>query len=190
MVSVGLMMGGTSVALLVATSSGAQAASTRDARPPAVALDASSVCAKVSPKAVSAIVGHPVPKPATTTGTIQSSPASFGVSAKVTLCRYGAEKSVADISKVVELEFEITSKPYTVSQERHLLLAAASATLKIKVVPYGGLGFPAFYFTDSDGGVSAEGITGVDGTRLFGATVNDQISQSKLAALVVLAEKL
>jgi len=40
-------------------------------------------------------------------------------------------------------------------------------------------------------GISAEGIEGVDGTKIFGASVETKtLSKSKLAALAKLAEKL
>jgi hypothetical protein len=72
-----------------------------------------------------------------------------------------------------------------------VIAKAATASMKIKFIPYSGLGVPAFYFSMTAAGISAEGIEGVAGTKLFGASVETKtLSKSKLASLAKLAEKL
>lgn len=150
----------------------------------------SSLCSRVSAASIAAIVGHSVPAPVANTVHQAATAKNFGISGVLTLCTYGAETSVAAISKVVVLEYEVTSKPITISEIQQKL-KQTSPTSKLTLTPYSGLGVPAFYFVDANPTFSVEGMEGVAGTKSFGATVfAKNLSKSKLAALTKLAEKL
>jgi hypothetical protein len=151
----------------------------------------SSLCSKVSAASVAAIVGHSVPAPTANTFNQPATKKTYGVSGVLTLCRFGADTSPAALTKVVVLELDVTSKPITLSEVELATAKTSTASSKIKITPYSGLGVPAFYFTDASASVTGQGIEGVVGTRNFTATVfTKNLSKSKLSALAKLAEKL
>ncbi|HEY5302959.1 MAG TPA: hypothetical protein VIJ86_02755 [Acidimicrobiales bacterium] len=158
----------------------------REARPLA-----SSLCSKVSPASVAAIVGHSVPAPIANTIHQPATEKNFGVSGVLTLCSFGTETSLAALPKIVVLEIEVTSKPITMSEVEQELAKTSTASSTIKITPYSGLGDSAFYFTDTSASVTGQGMEVVAGTKSFAATVfAKNVSKSKLAALAKLAEKL
>ena len=150
----------------------------------------SSICSKVSAASVSAIAGFAVPAATTTTRNLAATAANYGISAVVTTCTFGAQATVAELTKDVSLVFEVTSKPITTREIRQSLAKSASASLKITVTPYSGLGVSAVDVTTTGAGVRGEGITAVVGTKVYSATVFTSLSLSKLASLVKLAETL
>jgi hypothetical protein len=192
-----LLLGVAGVSVLVTVPLVAQAASrlrvTTEGRQ-AVARSArplpSSICATVSAASVSTIVGFAVPAPTTATRNLAATPANYGISAVVTTCTFGAQATVADLTKDVSLVFEVTSKPITTREIKQSLAKTASASLKIAVTSYSGLGVPAVYEITTGGGIRGEGITALVGTKVFSANVFSTLSMSKLASLVKLAEKL
>lgn len=149
-----------------------------------------SVCSKVSAGSVSAIVGYTVPAATASTREIKAIPANGGVSAVVTTCTFGPQSSLAALLKDVTLETEVTSKPLTAAEVKQDLAKAATGSLKITVSSYSGLGVPALYFTESGSGITGAGISGIAGTTIFGASVEQTLPMSKLAALAKLAKKL
>jgi hypothetical protein len=151
---------------------------------------ASSVCSKVSAASVSAIVGRSVPAPTTDTRTLPPTKENFGISAVVTTCTYGTSSSLAALVKDVTLQIEVTSKPITIAEIKQTLLKLSTASLKITLNSYSGLGVPALYFTTTGAGIKGQGISGVDGTRIYGASVEQPLSESKLASLAKLAKNL
>jgi hypothetical protein len=154
-------------------------------------LLSSSICSKVSPASVSALVGYSVPAGTPDIRKLKATKQNFGISAVVTTCTFGSQASMAALLKDVTLSSEVTSKPLTTSEMQQEVAKASGATFKFKFTPYSGLGVPAFYFSMTAAGISAEGIEGVDGTKSFGASVETKtLSKSKLAALAKLAEKL
>ena len=197
-----LLLGVAGAACLFAAPAVTQAASRPGVTPQgrqAVARTArplpSSICSKVSPASVSAIVGYSVPAATLSTSTLKATKQNSGISAVVTTCTFGAQTSMAALLKDVTLTFEVTSKPMTTSEMQHamqpVIAKAATASMKIKFIPYSGLGVPAFYFSLTAAGITGQGIYGVGGTRWFGASVETKtLSKSKLAALAKLAEKL
>ncbi len=57
--------------------------------------------------------------------------------------------------------------------------------------PYSGLGGTAYYFTYSEAGINAQGLSVFNGTHGFGAAVeSNKLSQAKLAQLTKLASAL
>jgi hypothetical protein len=159
---------------------------TRTARPLS-----SSICSKVSPASVSAIVGYSVPAATPFIRNLKATKQNFGISAVETTCTFGAQTSMAALLKDVTLSFEVTSRPLTTSEIQQAIAKASGATLKFKFTPYSGLGVPAFYFSLTAAGITGQGIEGVVGTRSFGASVETKtLSKSKLASLAKLAEKL
>ena len=59
------------------------------------------------------------------------------------------------------------------------------------LTPYSGLGGTAYYFTFSEAGINAQGLSVFNGTHGFGAAVeNNKLSQAKLAQLTKLAASL
>lgn len=150
----------------------------------------SSVCSAVSAASVSAIVGYSVPAGTPGTYKIAASKTNDEISGVVTSCTFGAETNLAALEKDVTLEVEVTSKSMT-SSEMQKAIALADKTSGIKITPYSGLGVPGFYFSLTDGGITGQGITGVVGTRSFGASLETKtLSMSKLATLAKLADKL
>jgi hypothetical protein len=152
--------------------------------------DASSVCSKISPSAVSAIVGYAVPAATGAVTDLKATKANDGISAVLTTCSFGAQTSLAALKRNVTLDLEVTSRPITTREVQQELAKTASASLKISVSPYPGLGVPGVYFTEVGGGISAEGISGFVGTKVFGASVFEALSRSKLASLAKLAARL
>ncbi len=150
----------------------------------------SSICSKVSPASVSALIGYSVPAATVDIRKLKATKQSYGISAVLTTCTFGAQTSLAALTKDVTLTLEVTSRPFTTSEFRQALSKVATATLKVKVAPYSGLGVPALYITTRGGGISGEGIYGIAGTRVFGATVFKPLSKSKLASLAKLAQSL
>jgi len=199
------LVGIAGVSLLAAVPVVAQAASRSRATSEARQVSArtatpvsSSICSKVSAAAVSAIVGYTVP--AATAMTIHAKPTAqnFGVSGLTTLCSFGTTPRpgstqtaiLAALKKDVSLTMEITSRPLTAQEVKTALAKVTSATLHATVTAYSGLGVPALYFTESGGGLNAEGIVGLSGTKYFGASVEMPLSKSKLVALAKLAQTL
>jgi hypothetical protein len=193
-----LLVGIVGASGLFAAPAGTQAASRLGVTPQgrqAVARTAtllsSSVCSKVSPALVSAIVGYSVPAATPFTQTLKATKQNFGISAVVTTCTFGAQTNMAALLKDVTLSSEVTSKALTTSEMQQEIAKTSGATFKFKFATYSGLGVPAFYFSMTAAGISAEGIEGVAGTKLFGASVETKtLSKSKLASLAKLAEKL
>jgi hypothetical protein len=164
----------------------ALATTSRETRP-----HLSSICRRVSAASVAAIVGHSVPAP--TAGVFPQSPTkkNLGISGVLTICTYGTETSATAISQTVALELDVTSKPITLSEVERKLAQTSTASSKITMTPYSGLGAPAFYFTDIASSLTAQGMEVVDGTRSIAATVfTTRLSKTKFAALTKLAEKL
>ena len=63
--------------------------------------------------------------------------------------------------------------------------------LKVKMTPYSGLGMTAFYYTFSQDGITAQGLAGINGTKVYSAGVYTKVpAEPKLASLVRLAEKI
>lgn len=181
--SLALLVGVAAASVLLAAPVVAQAASRSRAA-------SSSICSKVSASAVSSIVGYRVP--AATASTVDAKPtaANFGISGVTTICTFGAETSLAALKKDVSLTLEITSRALTPQEIKTQLARLKSATLKITVASYTGLGVPGMYFTETGGGITGEGIVGFSGTTYFGASVETTLSESKLASLAKLARSL
>jgi hypothetical protein len=168
---------------------------------PAVAQAAStttSVCNNVSAAAVSSIIGYVVPPGTLYTLHLKATPANFQTSAVETTCTYGAQTSIAALTKDVTLSFEVLSKPLTASEIQQSLAKLSTLSLKIKITAYSGLGVPGWYFTETStskvpGVPNAEGLSGsiAGGAQEFGVSVETQsLPLAKLAALAKLAEKL
>ena len=156
---------------------------------PRPALSAAATCSNVSAASVSAVVGFAVPAPTAYTDNLPATKQNYEISAVVTSCTYGSQTTLAKLGKTVGLSYEVTSRPLTAAELKKGL--AQAQKIKMKLVPYSGLGMPAFYFTFTEGGVTAQGITGMAGTKEYGAFVYSKaVSKSELAALVRLAEKL
>jgi hypothetical protein len=152
---------------------------------------ASSICSKVPASEVAAIVGYSVPAGQVDTITLPATKTNFEISTKSTSCIYGNETSLATLPKLVTLTIETTSKTLTSSEIKQSLAKAASAGVKMTIKPYSGLGGTAYYFTFSEAGINAQGLSVFDGTHGFGAAVDtNKLSQAKLAALTKLAGSL
>ncbi len=152
-------------------------------------LSAAATCRQVSAASVSAIVGFSVPAATALADNLKPTKQNDGISAVVTSCTYGAETSVAALAKTVGLSYEVTSRPLTAADLKKGISEAEK--LKINFVPYSGLGLSAFYYTFTEGGVLAQGMTGLNGKKEYGAFVfTKSVSTAKLAGLVRLAEKL
>ncbi|HTW08322.1 MAG TPA: hypothetical protein VME46_12475 [Acidimicrobiales bacterium] len=153
------------------------------------ALSAAATCSKVSAASVSAIVGFSVPAPAADTYNLKPTKQNYEISAVVTSCTYGSQTNLAALDKTVGLSYEVTSRPLTAAELKNGI--AQAHKIKMDLVPYSGLGMTAFYFTFTEGGITAQGITGLVGTKDYAAFVYTKaVSKPKIAALVRLAEKL
>jgi hypothetical protein len=151
----------------------------------------SSICDKVSAASVSSIVGWKVPRGTAGTYTVKPTKANYETSGTTTTCTYGAGLSMAAVTKMVTLSYEVISKPITLS-EMQQSIAKVTKGAKFKFIAYSGLGVPGYYFILTEAGITGQGITGVvSGTHYFGANVETKnVSKSTLAALAKLAEKL
>jgi hypothetical protein len=150
---------------------------------------ATQECSKVSASAVSAIVGYKVPAATGLTVNEKASKKNFGISFQTLDCTFGAETSLAAIKKSVSVSIETLSRPLTSSELKKIdeqQLKAAG----LKIEPYSGLGGTSFYMTASVAGIHIESIATGSGTKLYGATVESNLSKSKLASLVKLAHNL
>lgn len=162
---------------------------------PAVALAATrapqaaaSICDNVRASAVAAIVGHTVPAPTASTDKIKPTKQNFGISAVATTCVYGSETSVAALKSDVLLALEVTSRPLTQAEWTKGL---SQGGLAKDYSEYRGLGIPAWYFKDTQDGVTTQGIVGIAGTHLYSAALYTPGSvMPELVALVGLARKL
>jgi hypothetical protein len=149
---------------------------------------AASICDNVKASAVAAVVGHTVPAPTAATDNIKPTKQNFGISAVSTTCIYGSENSLAALKNDVLLALEVTSRPLTQAEWTKGLSQGGLAKDYSK---YKGLGIPAWYFKDTQDGVTTQGIVGIVGTHLYSAALYTPGSvMPELAALVGLARKL
>lgn len=171
-----LLLGVVGASVLVGSSMVAQAASS---------ARATSICSKVSAAAVSAIVGHSVPAPTRSAVDV----VNHGISTVGTSCTFSTGPSLAALAKDVIVQNEVTSTVLTSQAIQAGLKTVKGSTFT--TTAYTGLGMPGFYYTQTlPGGVTIYGMIGVEGTREISAAVYAPLSESKLAALVKLAEKL
>jgi hypothetical protein len=162
-------------------------------RPASAAPSASSICSHVSAASVSAIIGYKVPAPTASTTHLPATKKNFEISSVDTSCVYGAETSVAALKKVVILEYGVSDKAFTAAELQQSIKTSETEnpSVKLKVVPYSGLGVPAYYLTISEAGIFGQAIEGVVGTTTFGASVESKtVSESTVAALAKLSRKL
>jgi hypothetical protein len=156
-------------------------------------LATASVCDRVSPASVSAIVGYTVPSPTATTLHQKATKTNYEISAVETGCDYGALTSAAALKKTVLLESDIESKALTAAEIQTSFKKAEQAAHadQFKIASYSGLGVTGYYVTETASGIFVQIIAGIDGTHTFSAAVYTKtVSESKLAALAKLAEKL
>jgi hypothetical protein len=152
---------------------------------------ASSICSKVPASEVAAIVGYSVPAGQVDTITLPATKTNYEISTNSVSCTYGNETSLATISKVVTLTIETTSKSLTTAEIKQSLAKLATDGVKMTIKPYSGLGGTAYYFTFSEAGINAQGLSVFNGTHGFGAAVEtNKLSQAKLAQLTKLAGSL
>jgi hypothetical protein len=147
-------------------------------------------CAAVDAGSVSAVVGYSVPAPV---GMYLHEPATnknYNVSSVTLSCTFGLETSVASQKKAVIISEETLSRSLSTAEMQKLLALQQKSAEKIKVVPYAALGGRAYYMTFSDATIHVESIVTASGKKLYGAAVDRNLSKSKLANLVKLAEKL
>jgi hypothetical protein len=181
---VAVLLGATAVGL----SAGAASAQTAH-----VTAAAPSVCSHVSPASISAIVGFSVPAGKESTVHLPATKSNYEISSVDTTCTYGAETSIASIKKTVLLETAVESKPLTAAEIAASFKKAEKEAhaIKFKIVSYSGLGVTGFYATESISGIYAQIVAGESGTHSFSAAVyTTTLSESKVAALAKLAEKL
>jgi hypothetical protein len=155
-------------------------------------LATTSVCGRASAASVSAIVGYSVPAPIPSTFDQKATSTTYGISSVDTSCVYGAE-TTAGLKKAVLLDSTIESKALTAAEIQASFKRAEQTAhaVDFKIASYSGLGVTGYYITETFGGFSAQIIAGVVGTHTFSAAVYSKtLSQSKLAALAKLAEKL
>jgi hypothetical protein len=179
--------------LLGATAAAGIAAGAASARTAHVAAAAPSVCSKVSPSSISAVVGYSVPAGVPSTFHVKATKSNYEISSIETTCSFGAETSLAALKKTVLLETAVASKALTAAQiQASFKLAEKEAhAIDFKIVSYSGLGVTGFYATESISGIYAQIIAGESGTHSFSAAVYSKtLSESKVASLAKLAEKL
>jgi hypothetical protein len=152
---------------------------------------ANSICSKVPASEVAAIVGYSVPAGQVDTIMLPATKTNYEISTKTTSCTYGNETSLATIPKVVTLSIDTTSKSLTTAEIQASLAKIATDGVKMTLKPYSGLGGTAYYFTFTEAGITAQGLSVFNGTHGFGAAVEtNKLSQAKLAQLTKLAGSL
>jgi hypothetical protein len=151
---------------------------------------ATQECSKVSASSVSAIVGYKLPAATGEIITEKATKKNFGIAFQTLDCTFGVETSLAGLKKAVSVSIETLSRSLTSSELKKLVTSQLLKAAGLKVVPYSGLGGTSFYMTASAGGIHIESIATGTGTKLYGATVESNLSKSKLASLVKLAQNL
>ncbi len=143
---------------------------------------------------VSGVVGYSVPAPVGMDFHEQATNKNYNVSSVTLSCTFGLETTVASQKKAVIISEETLSRSLSKADMQKLLAlqqkSEQKSAEKIKVVPYSGLGGTAYYMTFSDATIHVESIFTASGKKSYGATVDSNLSKSKLANLVKLAEKL
>jgi hypothetical protein len=150
---------------------------------------ATKQCGKVSTSSVAAIVGHSVPAPVGQIISEKATKKNFDVAFQTLDCTFGTETSLAGIKKAVSVSIETLSRPLT-SAELKKLVSEQQKTPGLKITPFPSLGGSAFYMTASAGGIKIESLVTGSGTKLYGATVETNLSTSKLESLLKLAQQL
>jgi hypothetical protein len=150
---------------------------------------ATKECSKVSPSSVAAIVGHSVPAAVGEIVSEKATKKNFNVSFQTLDCTYGVETSLSGLKKAVSISIETLSRSLT-SAELKKLVSSQQKTPGLKITPYPGLGGSAYYMTASAGGIRIESLVTGSGTKLYGATVQTNLSKSKLESLLKLAQQL
>jgi hypothetical protein len=152
---------------------------------------ASSICSKVPASAVAAIVGYSVPAGQLDTITLPATKTNYEISTKSVSCTYGSETNLATLPKVVILSIETLSKAPTAAEFKQSLAKLESDGVKMTFKSYPGFNGTAYYFTEAESGINAEGLSVINGTHGYGAAVeSNKLSQAKLAALTKLASSL
>jgi hypothetical protein len=151
---------------------------------------ATQTCGKVSAASVSAIVGYKVPSGIGETLSEKATKKNDDIAYQLLSCSFGSETSLAGLKKSVAVSIETLSRSLTSAELKKLVSLQHETGLNLKIEPYSGLGAAAYYMAFSDGGFRVQSIVTASGTKLYGATVQSNISTSKLASLVKLAEKL
>jgi hypothetical protein len=151
---------------------------------------ATQECSKVSASSVSAIVGYKVPAATGMAFKEKASKSNFGIAFQTVDCTFGVETSLAGLKKAVSVSIETLSRPLTSSELKKLVTKQEQKATGLKIESYPGLGGTSFYMTASAGGIHIQSIATGSGTKLYGATVESNLSKSKLASLVKLAQNL
>jgi len=152
---------------------------------------ANTICSKVPAAKVAAIVGYSVPAGQLTTLNLPATKTNYEISSTTLSCTYGSETSLAALPKLVILDIETTSKTFTAAEFKQSLAKLASDGLKMTITPYSGLGVTAYYFTETEASIHAEGLSVFSGTHGYGAAVEtNKLPQAKLAQLTKLAGSL
>jgi len=152
---------------------------------------ATELCGKVSASAVSSIVGYTVPAAVGETVSLKPTKKNDDIGASALGCTFGSETSLASIKKSVSLVVDTLSRVPSAAEFKKLVEEEHTIPgLKAKIVAYPSLGSEAFLFSFSEAGITTKTLTVGSGTKLFGATVENNLSTSKLASLVKLAQNL
>jgi len=151
----------------------------------------SAICDKVSGATVSKIIGYSLPNATSLVVSTKATAATLGVASVTTLCTYGAYTSMASIERIVSLSYETLSKALSVSQMEGLV-NKSTAKAKFTFQPLSGLGAPAFYYIDTESGITGQGIdVEADSLHYVNASVETKtVSKATLSALATLAKKL
>jgi hypothetical protein len=162
------------------------------------------ICGKISTASVSAIVGYTPPAPTADTTDLPATKQNDEISSVDTSCTYGGY-TLAALPKDVILEYVVTSSPLTAAELQKGLAQAQQLHMTFTPIHSAGktgLGKFAYYYSFTETLVAAtahhkgsvitiQGITEIEGVHEYGAAVYTKtMSESKLAALVKLAEKL
>jgi hypothetical protein len=177
-------------ALAAALACAGACAGTATARKANFTEPATEKCAAVSRGSVSGVVGYLVPAPVGMALAEQATKKNYNVASTTVSCTFGSGTSIASLKKAVIISEETLSRSLSAAEMQKLLALQQKSAEKIKVVPYSGLGGTAYYMTFSDATIHVESIFTASGKKLYGATVDSNLSKSKLANLVKLAEKL
>lgn len=117
-------------------------------------------CSNVSAASVSAAVGWTVPAPYAETHDIKPSAPDGDIAFVETECVYGTPTSSSGVAQVVTLCYAVASKYFTPAQV-HAVIEIDLAEVSGAVVPFDGLGFPAWYYTASESGWTEHGVAGL-----------------------------
>jgi hypothetical protein len=171
-------------AVCIALPAGASSA----APAPRLASAAQSLCDKVGPSQVEAVVGWKVPGP-TSTSDKETIDKKHGVHGTVVECAYTPKgTSETSLLHAVQLSYATMNKSVTTTEaEQEITSEAKGQKGKWSVKTDTSLSHPAVFLTDTSDGVTLEAVLTIDGPKMVAGVVLSKVPESTVGSLAELA---